>query len=61
MRVFHRGVHRRVHSEPRVSHAEEGEAEAQKRASAKYQREQTKRKALTLYKSESDILRWLES
>ena len=35
--------------------------EAQKRASAKYQRESTKRKALTFYKSEADILEWLES
>lgn len=36
-------------------------SEAQKRASAKYQRENTKRKALTFYKSDSDILEWLES
>lgn len=36
-------------------------SEAQKRASAKYQRESTKRKALTFYKSEADILEWLES
>ena len=36
-------------------------SEAQKRAAAKYQRESTKRKALTFYKSEVDILEWLES
>lgn len=36
-------------------------SEAQKRASAKCQRGSTTRKALTFYKSEADILEWLEA
>lgn len=35
-------------------------SEAQKREAAKYQRESTKRKALTFYKSEVDILEPLQ-